>query len=198
MERETHQSYIDKIALWLDDELNSADISDLRTHLAQCPACHETYLAVRRADSLLRQAATVLAEPAPGFTARFESRLATYQPRRRWQVWLALGALLLGSFSLLALGAVLGGVTALNLWAYLLTAFDMQFSYYLLGQLGELVYEARYLINLISALASLVTIIVTHPVFWISLPIAAALSWLWVRMLKLPYQRIPTMVDTLV
>src|SRR5690606_26454802 len=127
------------------------------------------------ADSLLRQAATVLAEPAPGFTARFESRLATYQPRRRWQVWLALGALLLGSFSLLALGAVLGGVTALNLWAYLLTAFDMQFSYYLLGQLGELVYEARYLINLISALASLVTIIVTHPVFWISLPIAAAL-----------------------
>lgn len=189
-----HTIYLEKISQWLDHELAPADVTELQAHLSQCPACQETYLAVRRADTLLRRAATVMVEPIPGFTTRFESRLAAYRPGRSWQAWLALSVLLLGSFGVLAAVALLGGVALLNFWANLL---NFQISYYLLGQLGQLVYQTRNLVTLITVLLQLGFTVVRHPLFWVSLPVAGALGWLWLRLMKTPHPGLPTTANIL-
>jgi predicted anti-sigma-YlaC factor YlaD len=184
-----HPTYLEKISQWLDNELPPAEVTELQTHLSQCSTCQETYLAVRRADTLLRRAATIMVEPTPGFTTRFDNRLASHRLRRPWQAWLALSVLLLGSFSLLTAGALIGGVALLNIWANLL---NVQISYYLLGQLGQLVYQTRNLVTLITVLLQLGFTVVTHPLFWVSLPGAGALGWLWLRLMKTPYPSLPT------
>ena len=190
-----HTKFVEQISLWLDDNLEPTEITELQAHLAQCTACNETYQAVRQADHLLRTAATVMAEPAPGFRTRFETRLAYHKPRRAWHVGLGVSILLLGGFVLLAAGVVAGSLTLLSAWANLI---ETQLVYSLLGEVGQMVNQARVVINLGELLFRIAFRTMSYPIFWISIPFAIGLSWLWVRMMRTPYQPLPTMADMLV
>jgi hypothetical protein len=132
---------------------------------------------------LLRQAATVLVEPTPGFTARFETRLAQHQTRRRWQVWLGMSALGLGSLIFLAIGITGLGLTLFNLWSTLL---NVNLLYYGLGELGSWVSQIRILVNLGEVGLKVLLLALRQPLFWVSLPALLVLAWLWVRLLRFP------------
>jgi hypothetical protein len=103
-------SYTKKISLWLDDELNPTEVTELKAHLAGCSTCRQTYEAMRRVDHLLHTAATVMAVPSSGFVERFEMRLVQYRPDKPWRIWLALGGLLLGTLFVFSAWAIVGGV----------------------------------------------------------------------------------------
>jgi len=180
MERTT---FTDKVTLWLNDELSPAEIAELEAHLAEHPDDYDTYLAVRRADSLLRTAAMLVVVPERGFTARFERRLADYKPRRAWQRWLALSVLMLIAVVLVSVGAIIGGVTLLNTWA---TIIDMQIFYYWLGMLGQTINQARALIELGGVFLKISLIAISYPAFWVTIPVTGVLAWLWLRLLTTP------------
>lgn len=106
MNKQPCESYTEWMSLALDGMLGPTETHLLHAHVASCPSCAATWKAIRQVSSMLR--AAPMAEPQPGFVARFEARLA-YQAerRRRTLVWvvLALGAIVL---ILLALPSVLG------------------------------------------------------------------------------------------
>jgi predicted anti-sigma-YlaC factor YlaD len=106
MNQQPCESYTEWMSLALDGMLGPTESRLLHGHIASCPSCAATWEAMRRVSSMLR--AAPVAEPQPGFVARFEARLA-YQAeqRRRTLVWmvLALGAVVL---VLLALPSLLG------------------------------------------------------------------------------------------
>ena len=92
---------------WLlnDDVLNAAQKRELDSHMRECSYCS----ALAETGLALRAARTVT--PAPGFTARFEKRLASNKlAERRRRVW---GAVLfaLGGLALLM---ILGGSTLIS------------------------------------------------------------------------------------
>lgn len=185
----------ERITQLLDGELNPAEAAELQRYLAQHPEHNETYRAVRRADHLLRTASAVMVGPEVGFTSRFEARLAHYKPQKAWHIWAGLSVLLVGTLIFLAIGIFVGGLTILNTWS---TLIDMRLLYYWLGTLGETINQARALLEAIGLFLRVVLIAASQPVFWISLPIAGALAWLWVRLLKTPPERLSTSVDMLV
>ncbi len=192
MERTT---FTDKVTQWLDDELSAAEIAEFEGYLAEHPDDADTYQAVRRADSLLRTAAMLTVIPERGFTARFERRLADYKPRRAWQRWLALSLLLLIAVALVSAGAIIGGVTLLNTWA---TIIDMQIFYYWLGWVGQTVNQVRALIELGDVFLKIGLIAVSQPAFWVIVPVAGLLTWLWLRLLTTPPRRLSTTTNLLV
>jgi len=183
-----HTKFIENISLWLDDELNPSEIRALRVHLADCTTCQETYQALQQVDNFFRQAATTLSEPAPGFIARFETRLAQPQPRFTWRAWVGVTILLVSSLAILTIGMVIGGITLLSLWA---TIIDTTIFYYWLGQFGSLVNQARLFVNFGGALVKLLWLASQQPVFWGIIPAAVGLSWLWTRLMKAPIQQLP-------
>jgi hypothetical protein len=180
---EQHTNFSEKIALWLDNELSPTEIVEVQTHLVHCTACRDIYQTMKQTDVLLRQAATVLVEPTPGFTARFETRLAQHQTRRRWQVWLGMSALGLGSLIFLAIGITGLGLTLFNLWSTLL---NVNLLYYGLGELGSWVSQIRILVNLGEVGLKVLLLALRQPLFWVSLPALLVLAWLWVRLLRFP------------
>ncbi|MDX1521345.1 MAG: hypothetical protein R3264_06935 [Anaerolineae bacterium] len=184
-----HTNIIEQISLWLDDELSSAEIGDLWTHLSTCQSCTESYHAMRRADQLIRQAAAVMVGPEPGFTARFETRLATYAPRRRWHTWAGASVLLLSSAGLLAILAVFGTLTALDLWSALV---NQQLSYYLLAEIGMLFHFMRIALNWGGIAVQTALITMGQPIVWLLIPAAIGLSWLWVSLMKGAFSRVAT------
>lgn len=184
-----HTNFSEKMALWLDNELPPVETVELQTHLAHCATCRATYQVLRQADSLLRQAATMMVEPTPGFTARFETRLAHHQSRRRWQVWLGMSALGLGSLLFLVIGLTGLGLTLFSSWS---TLMNVNLLYYGLGELGGWVSQLRVLVNLGGVGLKVLVITMRQPLFWVSIPAVAGLSWLWVWLLKLPARQFPS------
>ena len=85
-----------KMSLWLDGRLDPTQIEQMETHIAVCPICRATFVAWRRADAMLASTPTVL--PSPGFSARFQTRLAA-RPRRRY-VWAGLVTMAVASVGL--------------------------------------------------------------------------------------------------
>ena len=183
-----HTTYLEQIVLWLDNELEPSQVSQLKVHLAECPACQESYQAMQRTDSFLRQAATVMIEPEPGFTSRFETRLVRARPHLTGKAWLGVGVLVVSSLGLMVVGAVVGGITLLNLWAALI---DTNFFYSWLGEFGGVVNQTRMFINLGGALYKAFFFATQQPLFWISVPIFIGLGWLWTRLMKAPIQQLP-------
>lgn len=190
-----HTTYTEKIALWLDDELLPAEVIELQTHLAECQACTRTYQAMQQLEQMLRSAATVIAEPAPGFTGRVQTRLAYASPRRRWRMWAGLSVLLVSSMTMLAAGLIIGGLALLSTWANLI---DSQLIYYWLGTFGETINQIRALVILGGLILRVLWITGSQPAFWVLVPVTGALAWLWVYLLKNPIQRLSTTVDMLV
>jgi anti-sigma factor RsiW len=90
------------MSLALDDLLDVEDQARFDTLLADYPQLVETWSAWQGLDRRLDAAPHVM--PMPGFTARFETRLAAEELRQQQRVWaLMAGAVLLA----LAIGAVM-------------------------------------------------------------------------------------------
>ncbi len=190
-----HTTFIEKISLWLDNELSPAESAELQAHLAICPACNQTYQAIQRVDSFLRQASVVVLEPVSGFPARFQTRLTAYHPKSRWHVWAGLGVLFVGTLIFLLIGLAIGGVTLLSAWA---TLVDMQVLYYWLGAFGEMILQIRTLIAAGSVILKIIFIAISQPVFWLTIPAAGGLAWLWLRLMRASYRHLPAAVEMII
>jgi anti-sigma factor RsiW len=190
-----HLEFIEQISLWLDDELDPEAVATLQAHLAGCSACQESYQALRRADQLLRYAARLMVEPAPGFAGRLQSRLVRPKPRRAWQLWLGLSFLCLASLTLLSFAVVAGGLTLLSTWAAVL---NPDLLYIGLGELGQGLHQLRNALELGSLLFRVIFRVMSHPFFWLSLPLSVVLAWLWYRLMKTPYSTRPALAELMI
>lgn len=182
----TTDEYTEKISQWLDDDLDTTEQMKLRQHLSECDHCQHAYEQMKRVDQLLRSAALVMVAPSPGFTHRFEARLADYRPQKLWHIWVALVALLFGSLLFVVAWGIWGGLTLVSMGSVVLntrlltqglflvadTAEDVR----LFGELGVLVVKT-----------SLITM--QQPLFWGFVIVAAASVGLWFRLMRQLYQR---------
>jgi anti-sigma factor RsiW len=180
-----HDIFTEKISLWLDDELTPAEISELQQHLARCPACQHVHQAMAQVHSLLHQASTYVAEPAPGFTSRFDSRLARH-PQRSWQMWLGLSVLLLSTLSFFAVGAILAWLSLVGASSNLI---DLSAIYYGLAFLGATVNDIRALANFAGIGLKVALLTMLQPLFWVFVLVAIGLAALWVRLMQGLYRR---------
>lgn len=179
-------SYTKKISLWLDDELNPTEVTELKAHLADCSTCRQTYEAMRRVDSLLHTAAAVLVPPSSGFVERFETRLAGYQPGQLWRIRLALGGLLLGTLFIFSAWAIVGGVALVGVSTALL---DVGLLYHWLATFIESVDMLRVFLNLGALFVKAGYIIMKQPLFWMAGLVALILAGIWVRVIQLLSRR---------
>lgn len=174
-----HDTFSEKISLWLDNELSPADVADLETHLASCTGCQQFYEQMRQVDQLFQTAAMEVIMPAAGFNQRLEARLAYHRPIRPWQMLTAVGSLALGT--LLFLGVVVASG---------LTAFDVSlvtsggFLYQGIVSLIDSVDNARVLVNLGTLFVKACLITMQQPIFWSLALLTIGLSWLWLRVMK--------------
>jgi predicted anti-sigma-YlaC factor YlaD len=180
-----HDTFTEKISLWLDDELTPAEVNELQQHLAGCPACRHVHQAMAQVHSLLHQASTLTAEPAPGFTTRFERRLAR-QPQKSWQMWLGLSVLLLSTLSFFAVGAILAWLSLVGVSSNLI---DLSAIYYGLALLGATVNDIRALANFAGIGLKVALLTMLQPLFWVYVFVAIGLTALWVRLMQGLYRR---------
>jgi predicted anti-sigma-YlaC factor YlaD len=159
-----------------EERLSAEQGQALREHLNTCEACRTIERAWLGAQQLIRRSG--VAAPAPGFTARWQARLADERRRRAqrqaWGMLLATGSVAMAL--MLALGA-----QALDLFRapqqVLMFAVYRLFSLYYLGQAS--------LDILPDALSSLVGIL-PFTVWVFTLGIASVLGVLWI----VAYQKI--------
>ena len=179
----TQDAYTEKISSWLDNELTEAEAADLQHHLRQCQTCQATYHELNQMHEWLRRAALVMAAPAPGFTGRFETRLAHYHPQKRWHLWLAVLGLALGAIFILAATALFGGAALYSLSASV-PALNGQLAHTAVVYLINSANTARFFlgIGLLFLKTSLLTM--QTPLFWGMVVVAAASAWLWVRVMR--------------
>ncbi|MEW5957388.1 MAG: zf-HC2 domain-containing protein [Chloroflexota bacterium] len=190
-----HDTVTEKISLWFDDELNPAEITELQHHLAECPACLHTYQAMQRVHHLFQTASRLLVEPAPGFVARFETRLAYHRPHGRGHMWLGLGVLLLGTLVFFCIGMAMGGAALVGAGSNLLQVSTL---FYGLGLVSEVVDQTQLYLNLAGLGLSVALLTMRQPVFWGLVLLAIALAGLWVRLMRQIYRRAspaPVMVE---
>ena len=107
--------YQEQMSLWIDDQLTQNEIQEIEVHTATCLTCRASLEALKRLDRLLR--AAPLVSPAPGFSNRFQARLATRQRRRR--TWAGLLTLTLAALVLLMGAVAVLTVSGLALWGNL-------------------------------------------------------------------------------
>jgi predicted anti-sigma-YlaC factor YlaD len=182
----THEKYAEKISLWLDNELSPDEVNELNTHLAECPACAQFYRATQHVDRFMRKASMVMAQPSPGFSSRFEARLAQQQVKQG-RLWLGLTVLTLSTVAMIVAGGAFVWLVVSG-WgtAWLLPSF-----YYYLGQLGTMVNDARAFINLGGLFLKASVMTMQEPMFWGFIAITLAMAITWVRVMQILYRRIP-------
>jgi len=105
-------TYREWMSLWLDQRLTQDEIRQVEAHTATCPTCHAVLDGMRQVDRLLT-AAPMMA-PAPGFTLRFQTRLAARRRRRR--TWAGLVILALATLTLSLVIVALLAASGLALW----------------------------------------------------------------------------------
>lgn len=184
-----HEPFTEKISLWLDDELDKAEIAELQSHLAQCPSCQRIHQAMRRVDQLLHRA--TMANPPAQFAAGVESRLARRTSLKPGHIGLGLATLLLGgiffitvgTMGLFSLGTVLldAGIVS-NCLVALTDSLNNLWSYI---NLGGLFLETSLLI-------------MRQPLFWGYMIVTLALAWLWIRLIRSIHRPAPVTVDTMI
>ncbi len=187
-----HDTFTEKISLWLDGELSPAEITELKGHLAECPTCRQVHQAMVRVHYLLHQASAVMLEPGPNFSSRLQTRLAHHRPQKSWHLWLGLGVLLVGSLFFFAVGAVLGWLNLMNTNGALVELGPI---YYSLANLGGLVNNVRAMVNLLGIGVKVAWLTMTQPLFWIYVLLTMGLTGLWVRLMQSLYRRVPLTVQ---
>jgi predicted anti-sigma-YlaC factor YlaD len=85
----------EQIWLWLEGDLNAAEIDALQTHLKGCADCRLEVARQRQLTQLLTVSSMIA--PVPGFTIRFQDRLQARRLRAR--TWLGVGTLILASLT---------------------------------------------------------------------------------------------------
>jgi predicted anti-sigma-YlaC factor YlaD len=105
-------TYREQMSLWLDNRLTQDEIRQIETHTATCASCRVALSAWQRVDRLLTS--VPMASPAPGFTTRFQARLATQ--RRRRHTWAGLAILGLATLGLFMGVATLLALSGLAFW----------------------------------------------------------------------------------
>jgi len=170
--------FTEKISLWLDNELSPAEVTELEAHLTDCPACRQTYEAMQRVDRLFRTAAHQMVIPAPGFTRRFETRLAQQRLVKPWQLWLTMGALLGGTVLIFSTWAMIGGIALLGVRT---TAVDARLYYQGMIAFLETVDQARVYFNLSSLFVKASLLTMSQPLFWVGTMIIITIIGLWLR-----------------
>lgn len=179
-----YDAFSEKISLWVDNELNPAEIADVEAHLATCRNCQQLYGQIRQMDQLFQMAAMEMVAPAAGFTQRFEAQLAYHHPVKRWQLLLALGSLAMGVLLFWGVVAVSG-----------LTLLDSTFAvnagilYEGVISLIDSADNLRVLLNLITLFLKACLITMQQPIFWGLALLTIGLSWLWLRVMKTLSQR---------
>lgn len=167
-------TYREQMSLWLDDQLAQEEIRHLESHTATCPSCRAALHTLRRVDRLM--AAAPMMSPAPGFSARFQTRLAAR--RRRNRTWAGIITLALAALAL-ALGAmVLLAIPSLALWESLSASGLLTEGIGLLLDLGE---AGAALLRLTWLIASALARGLRHPVFLAYAGATAILAAVWTQ-----------------
>jgi predicted anti-sigma-YlaC factor YlaD len=190
----THDTFTEKISLWLDNELGDSEVAELQVHLAGCPICRQTHRAMQQLDTLLRGGSSMTVAPAPGFTARFATRLAQHQARSNGHVWMGLGVLLLGTLFLFLVGGIV-------LSAYISAGTNLIDVAILYHSLADLIASANTLsvwFNLIGLFVKVSLLTMSQPLFWGYALVALGLTWMWLRFLKFVNRQTSTIVELLV
>ncbi len=165
------------MSLWLDGRLVPAEIEQVEGHVATCPTCRIALDALRHVDRLLSSAPPVL--PAPGFTLRFQARLAARQRRRRtWAGILILGMATLGI--LLVTGTLLA-LYGLEWWKFLTASGWLAQGTELLLSLGR-VWLA--VLNLARLVAGGLIRCLEHPAVIAYALVTAALTLTWTYIVR--------------
>lgn len=189
-----HDTFTEKLSLWLENELSAPEITELQVHLAGCPTCQQTYQALQRVETLLRGGSKIMVGPAPGFTARFETRLAYHQVRNGRHLWWGFGVLLLGTIFLF----IIGGVVVSTLVSSGAGWLDGAIFYSGLVGLIQLANSLGVWLNLATLFVKASLLTMSQPLFWGCALAALALAWLWLRVLKYINRPVPASVELLI
>ncbi len=185
--------YTEKISLWLDNQLNPVEVAELEKHLTTCTECRQTCKTMQRIDEMFRNAAQVMLTPGEGFTQRFETHLAHYNPVKPWQVWLAVSGLLLGTL-FFAVWAITGGIALLGLTVSML---DVGLLYQVLVRFIESVANIQHFFNLGSLFLKAGFITMGEPLFWGMVIVTMAMVSLWVRVMQTLARRTAVSIEML-
>ena len=183
-----HDTFTEKISLWLDNELSPTEIRELKAQLAGCPTCRQMHQAMVKVDRLLHDASTVMLEASPEFSSRLQTRLARHRPQKSWHLWLGLSVLFLGSLFFFAVGALLGWLSLISSGG---TLIELGPIFYSLASLGELVNNVRAMVNLLGMGLRVAWLTMTQPLFWVYILLAIGLTALWVRLMQSLYRQAP-------
>jgi predicted anti-sigma-YlaC factor YlaD len=185
-------AYTEKISLWLDDELNPAEVTELKAHLETCLDCRQTYQAIQQVDELLWGAAAMMASPSPGFNQRVETRMVHYRPGQRWRIGVALAGLFLGTLLFAAAVAMVGGTA---LMGYGQVGVDADLFYQWLVSVIQSVTSLRVLLNLGGLFLKATFITMGQPLFWLCVLLSISMAWLWVRVMQTVSRRTAPTVE---
>jgi predicted anti-sigma-YlaC factor YlaD len=164
--------YREQMSLWLDQQLTQEAMRQVEAHTTTCSSCRAALEALRRVDRLL--ASTPMVAPAPGFTTRFQARLAAR--RRRHRTWAGLIILILATLTLTLGGMALLALPGLALWESFSASGVLTQSIGLLLDMGEAMLSLLQVAWLIlSALARGLR----HPIFVAYAVATAILAVVW-------------------
>ncbi len=165
------------MSLWLDGRLVQAEIEQVEGHIATCPDCRTALDALRQVDRLL--SAAPLVPPAPGFTLRFQARLAARHRRRRtWAGILTLGLATLGI--LLVTGTLLA-LYGWQWWEFLTASGWLAQGVGLLLSLGK---AWIALLNLARLVVGGLLRCLEHPVVVAYAIVTATLTLVWTHIVR--------------
>lgn len=173
-----HDTFTEKISLWLDNELEAAEVAKLQNHLTTCAECQQHYQNWLHLDSLFQTAAASMVSPLPGFSHRVEERLASHRPYKLWQIWLTLAALLVGALFFLSSWLVAAIFTLMTLSFSL---YDAGLYHQAVNTLLDWAGNLRFFFNLGTLLLKTGFIIMQQPLFWGSVGVAVVMAWLWAK-----------------
>ena len=167
------------MSLWLDGRLVQAEIEQVEEHIATCPDCRTALDALRHVDRLLSTAP--LALPAPGFTLRFQARLAARHRRRR--TWAGILTLGLATLGILLVTGVLLALYGLEWWEFLSTSGWLALGQGI-GLLLSLGKASMALLNLTWLVAGGLARCLEHPAVIAYAIVTATLTLAWTHIVR--------------
>lgn len=167
-------AYQKQMSLLFDQQLTQEEMREVEAHTAACPSCHTALEALRHVDRLL--ASAPMMSPRPGFSVRFQARLAAR--RRRHRTWAGLITLTLATLALTLSAMALLAVPGLALWESLSASGLLTQSIGLLLDLGG---AGVALLKLAWLILSALARGLRHPVFVAYLVATAILAVAWTQ-----------------
>ena len=173
--------FTQKLSLWLDNELEDAEVAQLQAHLQQCATCQKTFSEMQHLDRWLHDVATIMVSPSAGFRERVEAGLAQVQPRQAWQLWLAVLALAVGAVLIFGVWGLASGVTLYNIG---LTLLDVRLVHEGLLTIISTADHLRLYLVISSLFLKTGFITMQQPLFWGLVAVAVAAALFWIQLLR--------------